>query len=181
MARYYKLGHRSEACRQLALKWATHMKIFSLENEAEASVKTMWAISGRSAIECYRYLRRTAIQLQEIRSAGVYLLRRRHDLPNGEHLKLRFEIQGSIDDFVRQALKVWNENQNDQLSKCLCAKCGVNMIRKCKQCSMCSVRYCSKNCQKRDWTAHKGTCSGHKVVRFLAPKLETNSDDDSDY
>ena len=181
MARYYKLGHRSEACRQLALKWATHMKIFSLENEAEASVKTMWAISGRSAIECYRYLRRTAIQLQEIRSAGVYLLRRRHDLPNGEHLKLRFEIQGSIDDFVRQALKVWNENQNDQLSKCLCAKCGVNMIRKCKQCSMCSVRYCSKNCQKRDWTAHKGTCSGHTVVRFLATKLETNSDDDSDF
>ena len=181
MARYYKLGHLSEACREIALKWATYMKIFSLENEAEASVKTMWAISGRSAIECYRYLRRTAIQLQEIRSAGVYLLHRRQDLPNGEHLKLRFEIQGSIDDFLRHALKVWDENQTAQLSKRFCAKCGVNMIRKCKQCSMCSVRYCSKKCQKDDWTVHKETCSGHKVVRYLGAKLETNSDDDSDF
>ena len=74
MARYYKLGHLSEACRELALKWATHMKIFSLENEAEASVKTMWAISGRSALECYRYLRRTESQLQKIRFAGDYEL-----------------------------------------------------------------------------------------------------------
>ena len=181
MARYYKLGHRSEACRQLALKWANVMKIFSLENEAEASVKTMWAISGRSAIECYRYLRRTVSQLQKIRSAGDYELERRRNLSIVQKFKLRVEIQEAINDFARHALKDWNSNQNDQLSKCLCAKCGMNMLQKCKQCSMCSVRYCSRNCQKSDWTAHKETCSGHKVVRFLDAKLETNSDDDSDF
>ena len=39
-----------------------------------------------------------------------------------------------------------------------CGKVSVN-LRKCTQCE--SVKYCSKECQRKDWTKHKSSCIKH--------------------
>ena len=46
-----------------------------------------------------------------------------------------------------------------------------------KQCGGCkSVFYCSKECQKEDWSkAHKALCKQYKAL-LLSPKLYTNDD-----
>ena len=180
MARYFNLGGRSEACRQLALKWAKILGIFAEEDEAEASVKTMWALSTRSATEGYRYLRKTERQLQKIRCCRDYEMRSMRNSSVEKKFKFSVAAQLAEDDFVLHAVMVWSDVQKTRQLKCLCAKCGMIMVQKCKQCSMCSVRYCSRECQRGDWAAHKGTCSGRKVIDILGPVSNNDSDDDSE-
>ena len=44
-----------------------------------------------------------------------------------------------------------------------CAVCGNSTIDKVLQCSSCRVvYYCNRECQRKDWSRHKGDCQQHK-------------------
>ena len=164
MARYFEIGDRSEACRQLALKWAEILRIVSFEHEAEAPVKTMWVLSRGGATECYRYLRETEKQLEKMRSRRNDKLRLMRNSSIGEKLHFSAAAKLEEDGFVRDAVELWMEFEGTQLRKRWCAKCGIIMSQKCKRCSMCAIRYCSKRCQRCDWAVHRGRCLGRKLI-----------------
>ncbi|KAL4244338.1 MYND-type zinc finger protein samB [Abortiporus biennis] len=50
-----------------------------------------------------------------------------------------------------------------------CAVCGKKTTSRCSQCQ--SVSYCSPDCQKADWTAHKAMCRSFKGATWRTIKL----------
>ncbi|KAK3989369.1 hypothetical protein QBC44DRAFT_267148 [Cladorrhinum sp. PSN332] len=69
---------------------------------------------------------------------------------------------GMVDDALAAADNGGNRNGGDGTVQSGCAKCGEEMSKngqELKSCAKCrKVRYCSRECQKADWKAHKKDC-----------------------
>ena len=88
----------------------------------------------------------------------------------------------------RNSSKVANETSNENglskpKSKQIESKCNVCGIACTKQCSRCRlVNYCSTDCQRKDWKAHKKVCKGKSksiqvAKKGAGPPLDSLPDD----
>ncbi|KAI1134540.1 hypothetical protein F5Y05DRAFT_208660 [Hypoxylon sp. FL0543] len=55
----------------------------------------------------------------------------------------------------------------------ICFSCGTNDVElhKCNRCKM--ARYCSKRCQREDWTIHKRVCENREKTRICVSRTVT--------
>ena len=85
-------------------------------------------------------------------------------LRDAEILKM---VMAPLQDGLKQVLGSVEESQAVQLHRCSYPGCskqeeglGDLSFKKCRGCGM--ARYCSKECQKKDWKAHKRVCNNAK-------------------
>lgn len=79
-----------------------------------------------------------------------------------ENYEKKEEIPSKGDDFIRERLMKSLEDYTNR-----CYNCN-KVTKDIKACSGCKVTYyCSRECQKKDWSMHKREC---KVGRFFSPK-----------
>ena len=59
--------------------------------------------------------------------------------------------------------------RNNRMSCLECNHCK-SIIKKLLQCSKCKkVRYCGKDCQRKDWTTHQNDCKKVKLIEIVNP------------
>ncbi len=71
------------------------------------------------------------------------------------------QIENEDEDlFLRKALIAYEDDVQSHAQKQFCVGCCLFVWqRKCKKCEVCSVRYCSAECQRKDWPTHRSMCS----------------------
>ena len=78
--------------------------------------------------------------------------------------KVRFMIRDSSGDMKTYIAK------GDIISECICNRCGSTGIKVCSGCK--KVRYCSRECQKEDWSDHKQDCKHHKIEKLKQKRVQ---------
>jgi hypothetical protein len=117
-----------------------------------------------------------------------------HIVPAVERRIRRKEWNDYIDDYIRDhAQKYGDYRSAEEIAiQCKISEDGDALYKKCgnpkctqystddvpfKRCSVCKItKYCSPECQKLDWNAHKGPCKRGEVKPYLLKTQQVMED-----